>query len=181
MFNNLQMLILLVSLGYVNAAAVSTYVTTITASVVPEYFQTSPEIYEGPTKTGSEPFLAETNPVTFPHGQSTFLPASPLQTQEPIQDAPKGPDGNIFRQMGNIAPYHASPGFGVDEYPLPIGSEIVWVNMLHRHGAVYPEPQYPDPLSQSLANASFTGSLAWLNDWQYSLGQDILVPYGRQE
>jgi hypothetical protein len=40
---------------------------------VPQYFQTSPELWAGPTATGRAPFLAQTNPVSFaPH---SYFPA----------------------------------------------------------------------------------------------------------
>lgn len=136
------------------------------------------EIFQGPTPTGPEPFLAETNPAPFP--SVSYYPPSPLETQEPIQDAPTG--GNIFHQMGNISPYFPSPGFGIDEYPLPEGAEITWLNMLARHGSRYPTG--PITLSQAFAaagNVSFKGDLSFLNSWTYKLGEQILTPWGRQE
>src|SRR5271165_4658176 len=35
------------------------------STTVPQYFQTSPELWAGPTATGQAPFLAQTNPVSF--------------------------------------------------------------------------------------------------------------------
>lgn len=170
----------LAMLASADAAVISTYTTVITSSVLPPYFQSTPEVFQGPTPTGSEPFLAQTNPVTFSGATTTtFFPASPLQTQEPIQDQPAG--DNIFTQMGNIGPYRSSPGFGVDEYPLPNGSEIVWMNMLARHGSRYPTD--PNPLGSLIpgSGATFSGQLSWLNNWTYVLGTNILTPLGRQE
>ena len=105
-------------LGYANAAAVSTIVTTITTSSPPDYFQTTPEIYQGPTPTGKEPFLAETNPAPF--SGVSYTPPSPLEPQEPIKGDTK--NKNIFQLFGNLSPYFPSPGFGVDEWPLPEGT-----------------------------------------------------------
>ena len=37
--------------------------------------------------------------------------------------------------MGQLSHYFPNPdGFGVNEYPLPAGAEIVQLNMLSRHG-----------------------------------------------
>jgi hypothetical protein len=88
--------------------------------------------------------------------------------------------------MGYLSPYSPSTGFGVDEYPIPQGAEIVQVQMLSRHGARYPTPgANVATLGERLANASssFKGSdaLEFLNDWKYELGKAILVPRGRQE
>ena len=157
----------------------------------------------GYTATGVAPFLAETNPVTF--GQQPYVPNSPLQTSEPISGA-KGK--NIFQVMGNLryailllstrisviahkiclSPYHPSPdGFGVDEYPLPVGANITQMHMIHRHGSRYPSSsESVISFGASIANSTahgnkFTGELAFLNNWSYGLGAEVLVPLGRQE
>lgn len=156
---------------------VVTTVITITSTTPPDYFRTTPEEYQGPTPTSGEPFLAATNQAPFPG--VTYIPPSPLETQEPISGAPK--DGNIFTLLGNIGPYHPSPGFGADEYPLPHGSNISWLNTLHRHGSRYPT----DPIALGsvipASGATFSGDLAWLNSWHYDLGTNILSDGGRGE
>lgn len=150
------------------------------SSSLPAYFQTSPEIYQGPTPTGKEPFLRETNPAPF-QGVS-FTPPAPLETQEPIRGQSKNED-DIFKLMGNISPYSPSPGFGVQEFSIPNGSEIVWLNMLARHGSRYPTSRIPlgDEIYHTSPKPSFSGKLSWLNDWRYSLGTNTLNPIGRQE
>jgi hypothetical protein len=50
---------------------------------VPQYFQTSPELWAGPTATGRAPFLAQTNPMSFAASE-TFSPSNPLETGMPI-------------------------------------------------------------------------------------------------
>jgi hypothetical protein len=88
---------------------------------VPQYFQTSPELWAGPTATGRAPFLAQTNPVSFAP-TATFAPNTPLETAEPIVG-----QGNqsIFHLMAHLSPYFPNPsGFGVAEYPLPPGANI---------------------------------------------------------
>ena len=44
------------------------------SSSVPQIFQTSPQIYAGPTKTGHAPFLAQTNsaPTVHSSGKSSY-------------------------------------------------------------------------------------------------------------
>lgn len=179
--------------------------TTASASTttVPQYFQTSPELYAGQfpflqtpipqnisidiptgrTATGQAPFLAETNIAPFP-GVSYIAP-SPLETQQPIAGN-KG-NGNIFQRMGHLSPYFANPdGFGVDEHALPAGANITQLHMLHRHGARYPTTSDGSiALAQKIVNASgtfdATGDLAFLDGWTNKLGAEILVPVGKQQ
>lgn len=96
---------------------------------VPQYFQTIPELWAGPTATGRAPFLAETNPVSFA-ATATFVPNTPLETAEPIVG--QGQNQTIFQLMGQLSPYFPNPdGFGVAEYPLPPGANITQVQVSH--------------------------------------------------
>lgn len=118
-------------------------------------------------------------------GTATYVPNEPLQTSIPIEGMQQGND-SIFKMMGYLSPYSPSPGFGVDEYPIPPGADIVQVQMLSRHGARYPTlGSDVSRLGGRIANASETlstkGPLAFLKDWKYQLGAEILVPKGRQE
>lgn len=138
----------------------------------------------GPTPTGPAPFLAESNPAPF--GTVSYIPNSPIETQEPITGNVN--NSNIFHQMGNLSPYFSNlDGFGVNEYPLPSGANITWLNLLHRHGSRYPTTgSGPSVFGSAIANASktgsnFTGELSFLNKWSYQLGAEILVPIGKQE
>lgn len=92
--------------------------------------------------------------------------------------------------MGQLSPYFPNPtGFGVNEYPLPVGANISQVHMLHRHGSRYPTTgagaqRFGTALSALIKNGSaggFTEQLEFLNTWVYGLGAEILVPNGRQE
>jgi len=66
-------------------------------SDVPQYFQTSPQLWPGPTATGKAPFLAQTR--TFdPTG---YTPNGPLQTSIPVQGM-KSDNGSIFKLMGYV-------------------------------------------------------------------------------
>jgi hypothetical protein len=127
--------------------------------------------------------LAQTNAAPFP-GVS-YIPNSPLETQIPIPG--NHHNDNIFESLGNLSPYFPNPrGFGVDEYAMPVGSNVSWVNMISRHGSRYPTSG-PGPASvgEKIRNATgrfnATGSLTFLNTWKYSLGAEILVPIGKQE
>jgi hypothetical protein len=94
---------------------------------VPQYFQTSPELWAGPTATGRPPNLAQTNPVSFAPS-ATFVPNTPLETAMPIVGARQ--NESIFQLMGQLSPYFPNPvGFGVAEYPLPEGAKIVQVQV----------------------------------------------------
>lgn len=152
--------------------------TATTSTDVPEYFQTKPELFAGPTPTGAEPFLAQTNPAPF--ASVSFIPPSPVETQEPIAGNDK--NENIFEHMGKLSPYFAGHGFGVEEYPIPEGAEIVWLNMLHRHGARYPTGPFKltGALKNASGSASFSDDLSFVNGWTNNLGEQILTSFGRQ-
>ncbi|KAM0527201.1 hypothetical protein ACHAO3_004796 [Verticillium nonalfalfae] len=152
-----------------------------TSADVPQYFQTSPQLWAGPTATGRAPFLAQTRVV--PTG--SFVPNSPLQTAMPIEGMATQDEG-LFRLMGYLAPYEPSPGFGVDEYGLPEGAEIVQLQMLSRHGSRYPTLNSSvtglgDRLKAAAGKVKAKGALEFLNRWTYELGHEILVPKGRSE
>lgn len=92
---------------------------------------------------------------------------------------------------GQLSHYFPNPdGFGVDEYSIPDGAEIIQLHMLHRHGSRYPTTgagaQLLAEKIQAYTNGSegdvkFTGQLSFLNSWKYLLGNEILVPVGKQE
>jgi hypothetical protein len=152
------------------------------APKVPQYFQTSPELWPGPTATGQPAFMAQTRMF---EATATYAPNEPLQTAVPVDGWQPGND-SIFHMMGFLSPYHPSPGFGVDEYPLPPDAEIVQVQMLSRHGARYPTMgSGVFDLGKRFADAGDVfqpnGPLSFLRDWKYQLGHEILVPKGRQE
>lgn len=96
-------------------------------STVPQYFQTSPELWAGPTATGRAPFLGQTNPVSFAPSE-TFAPNNPLETGMPIVG--QNHNDSIFQLMAHLSPYFSNPsGFGVAEYPLPPGARISQVQV----------------------------------------------------
>ena len=66
---------------------------------VPQYFQTSPELWAGPTATGKAAFLAQT--VTF-DPTATYVPNEPLRTSMPIVGMGAKDEG-IFKLMGFVS------------------------------------------------------------------------------
>ncbi|KAF1943547.1 3-phytase A precursor [Clathrospora elynae] len=159
--------------------------STTKSSRLPDYFVTDDGHFQGPTQTGAAPFLAQTNLAPF--AGVSYIPNTPLETQIPI--AGNVGNKNIFQSLANISPYFPNPrGFGVNEYSIPPGSNVTWLNMVHRHGSRYPEVSgdaAERTLGKKLTDAAgkFTGHgpLAFLNDWKFVLGAEILVPNGKQE
>ncbi|PMD40070.1 phosphoglycerate mutase-like protein [Hyaloscypha variabilis F] len=151
---------------------------------VPQYFDTELGLWAGPTATGRAPFLAQTNPVSFAP-TATFVPNAPLETAVPIVG--QGQNQSIFQLMGQLSPYFPNPsGFGVAEYPLPLGANITHVQMLSRHGSRYPTTganvfALGEKIADSNGKFKASGQLSFLNDWKFELGAEILVPRGRQE
>ncbi|TQN74499.1 3-phytase A, partial [Colletotrichum shisoi] len=148
---------------------------------VPQYFRTSPELWAGPTATGKPAFMAQTR--VLPTG--TYVPNQPLQTDIPIEGM-GSKNESIFNMMGFLTPYQPSPGFGVDEYALPPGADIVQVQMLSRHGSRYPTigsgvASFGERIAKAGKKLKAKGVLEFLNNWKYQLGHEILVPKGRQE
>ncbi|KAG4430431.1 hypothetical protein IFR05_014086 [Cadophora sp. M221] len=155
-----------------------------TSAKVPQYFQTTPELWAGPTATGRAPFLAQTNAISF-DPTATFVPNTPLETAIPIVGQQQ--NQSIFHLMGQLSPYFPNPsGFGVSEYPLPPGANITQVQMLSRHGSRYPTSGanvyvFGQKIANLTGNFQASGQLSFLNTWNYELGREILVPRGRQE
>ncbi|KAF2677568.1 phosphoglycerate mutase-like protein [Lentithecium fluviatile CBS 122367] len=152
-------------------------------SKVPDYFDTTIDQYAGPTATGTAPWLAQTNAAPF-MGIS-YIPNTPLETQAPIPNNPT--NANIFERMANLSPYFPNPrGFGVHEYPIPPGSNVTWLNMVHRHGARYPEAHgrellLAQKITDAMGKYTAHGPLSFLNTWTNVLGAEILVPVGKQQ
>ncbi|KAK3115059.1 hypothetical protein LTR53_005978 [Teratosphaeriaceae sp. CCFEE 6253] len=175
--------------AFVDAAVVRRQSASSSTSSAPDYYQTKPELFPGPTPTGPAPFLAETNPAPFP--STTYYPPTPLETQIPIVG--NTDDQSIYQLMGQLSHYFPNPlGFGVDEYALPENASIVQLNMLSRHGSRYPTTgSGATVLAQKILNhttgvegvnqTTFTGGLSFLNTWTNKLGAEILVPVGKQE
>jgi hypothetical protein len=120
--------ILLLAQGTRSGSGIATSECDKLTTTVPQYFQTSPELWAGPTATGRAPFLAQTNPVSF-DPTATFVPNAPLETAMPIMGG-NNQNQSIFHHMGQLSPYFPNPvGFGAREYPLPPGANITHVQV----------------------------------------------------
>jgi hypothetical protein len=157
------------------------------SSTVPWYYQTSPQSFAGPTPTGLiAPFLAQTNPAPF-GVEASFVANQPLETNVPVSGNTQ--NQSIFQLHGQLSSYFPNPiGFGSNEYPVPPGSNISNVHVLHRHGARYPTgtssvANFGSKIHNITSNgtAKWSGDLSFLNGWKYNLGAEILVARGRQE
>lgn len=155
------------------------------------------------TNTGA---LGFNKPVGYPGFYTTGLPPdfaehmtqtpSPTIGSSPIQTAIPGfqdPNFKPFEHMGPLTPYLSSSGWGIDDHkyagtPMRSASQtctLQQVHMLHRHGARYPTAGGPpDTLRDFLkANSklSFSGRLAFLNQYRFSVGEELLTPIGRSQ
>ncbi|KAI6002024.1 phosphoglycerate mutase-like protein [Pisolithus albus] len=153
--------------------------------------------YPGSTPTGAEPALiltAPSQPVQTGAAQLVLPPSLHEDFFEHkagnVTRGSKERDFNLFRSWGNLSPWYSVPkgSFGIDEGPEPPqGCSVVGVHLLHRHGARYPTGSSSGPatlssqLHESAAEWEATGSLAFLNDWTYKLGEEVLTPFGRQQ
>lgn len=71
---------------------------------------------------------------------------------------------------------------------MPPGSNVSWLNMVHRHGSRYPEiggrgaeRALGKKLMDAMGKFKAHGQLSFLNSWRFMLGAEILVPIGKQE
>ena len=103
-------IILAAGVGSSNAAAIevrapepqaTSYATTGTGITYPSYFQTTPQLFAGPTTTAkSAPFLAQTNPAPFGQESASFVANAPLETNLPI--AGNTNKSSIFQLVGQL-------------------------------------------------------------------------------
>ena len=124
--------------------------------------------------------------------------ASPTRGVEPIQTALAHFDKfNPFRHMGPLSPYYSAQHGNVDNarfLATPVSANgtctLSQVHILHRHGSRYPTGGSQASLVANMlaskpkgekAPLSFTGPLAFLNTYQYQLGEELLVPLGREQ
>ena len=95
---------------------------------------------------------------------------------------------SIMQSWGNLSPYHSVESHGLPESSslIPEGCELTELHWLQRHGARYPTLGNGGPAgiaARLKAAKGWTGSddLAFLNNWSYKLGAEVLTPFGRQQ
>lgn len=142
--------------------------------------------FPGPTSTGLQAAAIQTAPA-YPYNEgNTFQ--FPLVNPQP-HGSDIGSTFEIAKYMGNLSPWYSlrSADYGLpDASPLvPEGCDITQLHLLYRHGARYPTSDAAPPVfAQKLANATnFTvsGELAFLANWTYKLGNELLTPFGRSQ
>ncbi|KAJ4298916.1 hypothetical protein N0V90_004159 [Kalmusia sp. IMI 367209] len=145
--------------------------------------------FPGPTPTGLEPAAIQTAPV-YPYNDAGDANQFPLIKPQP-HGSSAGSSFDITRYWGNLSPWYSlrSSDFGLpDASPLiPEGCDITQLHLLYRHGARYPTSDAaPQTFAQKIANATKTGlavsgELAFLGNWTYKLGAELLTPFGRSQ
>ncbi|KAJ7636489.1 phosphoglycerate mutase-like protein [Roridomyces roridus] len=133
----------------------------------------------GPTPTGAEAFAIATAPFS-PQFADIFPLVEPSTEDHTSFD--------VIHSWGNLGPFE-STSLGLKSSPrVPDGCELTQVHLLHRHGARYPTSgAAPAAFAAALHNAASNGTvkvsgpLAFLQDWRYKLGAEILTPFGRDQ
>ncbi|KAL5380963.1 hypothetical protein DPSP01_007495 [Paraphaeosphaeria sporulosa] len=144
--------------------------------------------FPGPTPTGLEPAAVQTAPA-YPYNEGDAN-QFPLINPQPHGSSAES-TFDISKYWGNLSPWYSlrSADYGLPEAnPLiPEGCEITQMHLLYRHGARYPTSNAAPPtFAQKLANAtengfSVSGELAFLGNWTYKLGAELLTPFGRSQ
>ncbi|KAI2618617.1 phosphoglycerate mutase-like protein [Hypomontagnella submonticulosa] len=145
--------------------------------------------FPGPTPTGAEPAAINTA-VAYPdnRGPSNQFP---LVAPQPHGQSATADKFDITKYWGNLSPWYSlsSADYGLpDTSPLaPPGCSVTQVHLLYRHGARYPTTgAAPAQFASKIANATkdglqVRGDLAFLADWTYKLGGELLTPFGRSQ
>ncbi|KAH8078392.1 acid phosphatase [Cristinia sonorae] len=137
-------------------------------------------------ETSYLPFgTAQTKPATTPK-KSWLLRGTVIATLAYLswktfvqqeQSPPLGIPDSSQRAWGQYAPY-----FQAAEYSLPpSGCAITQVNILHRHGARYPNEGdgYDDSVDRLIGAKKFKDNrLEFLKSYSYDLGKEDLTPFG---
>lgn len=137
--------------------------------------------FAGPYTTGAAAMLANTNAAPAVTGIPTKahnLP-NPIETEIQSSDHKDG-DESIYRLMGGQSPYFPSD-YGIYNFGMPEQCRVKQLHYVGRHGSRYPSST-PD-FAETLENATFqaSGELAFLNEWENTMGEAILTHLGRQQ
>jgi hypothetical protein len=144
--------------------------------------------FPGPTPTGLEPAAAKTAPAyPYNEGDANQFPLINPQPHGSSADS----TFDITKYWGNLSPWYSlrSADYGLPEADplIPKGCDITQLHLLYRHGARYPTSDAaPQTFAQKVANATETGfavsgELAFLGNWTYKLGAELLTPFGRSQ
>lgn len=148
--------------------------------------------FAGPVKYEGLPLLAQDDAVNSTvfqnNGYGIEMREAPLNAT-----LDKATPDDIFRNLGTTSPYRAAD----DLFPetnayrtMPEQCEIKQVHILHRHGARNPTLSAHEASfvfgstvvnASKAGNLSASGDLAFLNDWNLTIGAESLVHQGTQE
>ncbi|KAF8607448.1 phosphoglycerate mutase-like protein [Ceratobasidium sp. AG-I] len=142
--------------------------------------------YPGPTPTGVEAGIVATAPA---YPQHTGAPG--LLLPQKIKGSSNA-SFDLFKSWGNLSPWYSVPSadFGLPNTSpaAPNQCRVTGLHVLHRHGARYPTewslwggPARMSDRFKKLDNFTASGELAFLNEWSYALGAEILTPFGRHQ
>ncbi|KXN83922.1 3-phytase A [Leucoagaricus sp. SymC.cos] len=143
--------------------------------------------FAGATPTGDAAAAMVTAP-TFSPNTNRFPLVKPIAS-----DAKDAEDFDVIHHFGSLQPWRSIPSaeYGLpDASPVvPKGCDIIQVHLLHRHGARYPTSGTgPATFAAKIHDAANSvegfeaaGDLAFLRDWTYKLGAEVLTPFGRSQ
>ncbi|KAJ3556987.1 hypothetical protein NM688_g1721 [Phlebia brevispora] len=171
---------------YAGSSEVHKFPPAKPTNVFPSLFPTDVG-HAGPTPTGAEPGLIATAPAYPVHSGAPHL-VSPYSVNKNASSS----SFDLFRHWGNLSPWFSvSRGsFGLHSSPeAPDTCSVTALHLLHRHGARYPTQfaSYAGPanfsarLNKAAAGWNASGELAFMNEWTYKLGEEVLTPFGRQQ
>ncbi|XXG95983.1 hypothetical protein Hte_002260 [Hypoxylon texense] len=145
--------------------------------------------FPGPTPTGVQPAAIQTA-ASYPYNRGPTN-QFPLVAPQPHGKEETSEQFDITKYWGNLSPWFSlsSADYGLpDANPLaPPGCSVTQVHLLYRHGARYPTSgAAPAQFADKIANATkgglqVSGDLAFLSDWTYKLGAELLTPFGRSQ
>ncbi|KAI1141639.1 phosphoglycerate mutase-like protein [Hypoxylon sp. FL0543] len=145
--------------------------------------------FPGPTPTGVQPAAIQTA-AAYPYNRGPTN-QFPLVAPQPHGQDATSDQFDITKYWGNLSPWYSlsSADYGLpDASPLaPEGCSVTQVHLLYRHGARYPTSgAAPAEFAEKIANATkegleVRGDLAFLSDWTYKLGGELLTPFGRSQ
>ncbi|KAJ5175171.1 Histidine phosphatase superfamily clade-2 [Penicillium canariense] len=92
---------------------------------------------------------------------------------------------DISHRWGQYSPYFSLADASISD-AVPEKCDLIFVQVLHRHGARYPtaskSKQYKALVETIQANATaFRGKTAFLHSYNYTLGSDDLTPFGERQ
>ncbi|KAJ4473127.1 phosphoglycerate mutase-like protein [Lentinula aciculospora] len=149
--------------------------------------------YPGGTPTGAEPALIATAPQYPIHtGAAQLVKPSRLGGTKSGKGKGDKQDWDLFKHWGNLSPWYSNERgtFGLDSNPeTPDTCRVTGLHFLHRHGARYPTAwasfggpaDFAGRLNKVADEWNAKGDLAFMNDWTYKLGEEVLTPFGRQQ